>query len=152
VYTKLSGPNRLFAGLAVLALAAAWLLPGCGDGRPERISVRGRITLDGGPMPDPGMIYFTSLKAAPGFPKRPGTAPFDTDGEFTAGTFEPGDGLMPGRYAVTVVCWKKAPGMGQPEGESHLPEQYGDQEHGGWALTVEPGSDAIELKYDARSP
>jgi hypothetical protein len=102
-------------------------------------------------MPAPGILYFTCIEPAEGFPGRPGMATFEEDGSFTVQTFEPGDGLMPGRYAVKAECWKEAPGMGRPRGVSYLPDRYGDLETGGWELEIAPGSGARTLTYDIRS-
>lgn len=132
-------------------LAAALLLfaaAGCGVDRPQTIPVRGRISFDGDSMPGPGMIYFTTIEAAEGFPSRPGTAEFGTDGRFSVQTFVPGDGLMPGRYLAQVYCWEVAPGMGQPHGKSYLPPQYGDVEGVGWEIDVQPDQGSITLEWD----
>ena len=126
---------RLFPVLLVFCL-----LPGCGSGRPETVPVTGTISFNGGEMPGPGVLFFTNIEAAPGFPQRPGRAEFEVDGKFSAKTFEPGDGLMPGKYAVKAYCWAEAPDMQSPQGKSYLPEKYGDLETGGWELVIEPGS------------
>ena len=34
---------------------------------------------------------------------------FGTDGQFKAKTFEPGDGLMPGKYSISIECWDVPP-------------------------------------------
>ena len=53
------------------------LLAGCGDNRPTTVPVTGTVTFRGGPMPEKGMMFFTVLEPAEGFPARPGVADFD---------------------------------------------------------------------------
>ena len=79
---------------------------GCGGRDVEQVSVSGKVTLDGGAMPGPGTLYFTPASAAEGSPLRPGTANFKADGSYSAGSFEEGDGLVPGNYKVDVHCWE----------------------------------------------
>lgn len=127
------------------------LLPlGCNRG-PERVPVRGKVTLDGGPWPAAGTIYFAPIEPAPGFPRRGGEAPFGADGRFEVTTVSPGDGLMPGKYGVAVECWKTPPthdDQGEHPGTSHVPEKYQSAAQSGLQLTVDPGSKPIEVEYD----
>jgi len=105
------------------------------------VPVRGKVTLEGGEWPKPGVVNFTPIQSAPGLPRKPGAGHFDTDGAFTAST---GDypGLIPGDYRVTVTCWEVEPGDNDP-GRSFTPEKF--------TLPAESG---LELKVpaDARGP
>ena len=58
------------------------------------------------------MLFFAPSEPAEGFPRRPGTADFNEDGEFEASSFKTGDGLLPGKYVVNVECWEVPPSMG----------------------------------------
>jgi hypothetical protein len=130
---------------AVLGLT---LLMGCGPSRPETVPVRGKVTLDGGEWPAPGMIIFTAVRPAEGFPRHPGKALFDKAGNFTVGSFAKDDGLMPGIYYVTVLCGEPVENM-QSEGKSYVPDRYMRPGQSGLELRVEPGSGAIDdLRYD----
>jgi hypothetical protein len=100
------------------------LLSGCGSDRPQTIPVEGTVTLNGGPWPAPGELYFLPTRPAEGFPRRPGTAEFGTDGEFAATTWEDGDGLTPGKYKVFVMCWKTPPTFKGPPPESYVDVKY----------------------------
>lgn len=80
--------------LVLIALAA-----GCGTGEPKCIPVSGKVTLDGGKVPGPGFIYFTTDGTGKVVTSRPGTAEFDAEGNYRAQTFTTGDGLLPGVYA-----------------------------------------------------
>jgi hypothetical protein len=97
-----------------LVLLATLACVGCGDSRPETIPVTGRLTYGGGDWPNEGVIYFTALEPAEGFPRRAGTGYFEADGSFEAQTWVEGDGLMPGKYRVSVECWKVPPKIDGP--------------------------------------
>ena len=98
------------------------LLAGCGgqDG-PERVLVSGHITYGGGPWPKPGVIYFVPIGASPGGTIHPALGHFDVQGDYTAQTFAPGDGLVPGKYRVRVECWEVEP---SPDPKNGPPKSY----------------------------
>jgi len=114
-------PFRMRYGL----LAALLLAAGCGDDR-GLVRVTGRVTLDGEPMPAAGDLTFVPVEVAEGYPLRPAKAEFDTDGRYAAQSFEPGDGLYPGKYHVLVACWKTPPTPNGPPPVSHIPRRYGE--------------------------
>jgi hypothetical protein len=105
---------------AVFPLAGAALVAslGCGGDGPETIPVHGKVTFGGGPPPAEGAVFFAPLSVEAGAQRRPGRARFGLDGAYEATSFEPGDGLVPGEYRVTVECWKTPPGMGGAGGTS----------------------------------
>ena len=49
----------------------------------------------------------TCEEPAAGMPIRPAWARFSTAGEFRPTSFSPGDGLVPGRYRVSIEAWDK---------------------------------------------
>jgi hypothetical protein len=108
--------------------------------------VGGRVTFDGGPCPAPGNVTFTPIVVEAGLPRRPASGSFQTDGEFTVTSFNEGDGLVPGRYRVTVTCFSGLPDPTSPDpwGDvSYVPKNYKPPE-----LLVESASDPIEVSYD----
>jgi hypothetical protein len=106
------------------------LLLGCSRVRPgiEIVKVEGRVSYGGQPMPAGGRLLFLPMAAGDDRgstrPNRPASATFAADGRFQATSWEPGDGLVPGRYAVVVECWQTPPTMGGPPAVSHVPEAY----------------------------
>jgi len=126
-------------------------MTGCGPHRPKTVPVSGRVTMDGGEMPGHGMLYFTPGEPAAGFPRRPGLAAFEPDGRFTVTTFEPGDGLMPGRYLVGAECWQVPPTMEGPAAKSYLPTKYQAAQTSGWEVLIEPGSSRRVLALEISS-
>ena len=128
-------------------LAALVILAGCSKS-PQCIPVHGTVTLDGGKVPGPGYIYFTTQPAGKDVASRPGTADFDADGNYKVKTFVPGDGLLPGKYLLRVDCWQTAPNMDGKPVVSFLPQKYQNAATSGLDLTVEP--DAAPITFDIK--
>ena len=103
--------------------ACSLIVAGCQQRGPQTVQVEGIVTFDGGSCPAPGMIVFQPVKAAEGFSLRPGSATFELDGTFTATSFEPDDGLVPGTYDISITCWKERP-MDMTPGVSYVPAGY----------------------------
>ena len=144
----LSVPSRLRAydfraSIFTIALFALLPLAGCGSDLPPTIKVSGKVTFDGGPCPKEGVVMLSPLEVADGMPRRPAYGAFGKDGKFAMTSFRDGDGLVPGRYAVRVDCWKRAPsGNGEPP-ISYVAENYTPPE-----LEVKLGDGAKELNLD----
>ncbi len=128
--------NKMFYGLICCVLA------GCGSDLPQTIKVTGKVTFDGGPPPGSGVVNFLPIESAAGFPLRPGNGDFGNDGSYSAYTFEPNDGLMPGKYKVYLECWETPPNMEGKPVKSHLPKKYQGAETSGFTLDIEPKSGA----------
>jgi hypothetical protein len=75
--------------------AALLLLAGCGDGRPTRVPVKGRVLIDGKPL-ETGNIRFHSTE------HRAASAKINADGSFTLSTYDFGDGVVTGEHLVSV--------------------------------------------------
>jgi hypothetical protein len=120
----------------LLILAVGLLFTACGSGLPQTIPVSGHVTFDGKPPPAAGSILFLPVEAAEGFPLRPATGAFDAAGQFKAKTFEPGDGLMPGKYAMSIECWDTPPNMTGNPGKSHVPKKYQSPQTSGFNLDI----------------
>lgn len=125
---------------------------GCDNG-PQTVPVSGRVTLDGGPWPRRGMLFFAPSEPAEGFPRRPGTADFNEDGEFEASSFKTGDGLLPGKYVVNVECWEVPPSMGAgPPAKTAVPAGQENGADCGRTIEVPAGSSPIrDLVFDIRT-
>ncbi len=104
-----------------LALAACLFVlavhPGCGSGSaPKTIGVSGKITYQGKPLTE-GTIVFHPLKPADGYPSRPATGQLQSDGSYQLSTFAPGDGVVPGEYAVSITSLISGPSPDDPHAE-----------------------------------
>lgn len=138
-----------------LAAAVAVLGAGCGRSLPRTSEVRGRVTLDGGPL-EGAAILFQPMDG--GVPARGSST---ADGAFVLSTFQEGDGAVPGRYRVAVskveVTGVAATpdglsGPGTPGGvkeRSLIPKRYADPATSG--LTAEVGGGPTEVTLGIES-
>ena len=138
--------RRPVVAALVIAAALCVLAPGCRRPHPAMIPVRGKVTLNGGPWPKPGMIFFCPVKAAEGFLTHPGSAVFGTDGVFAARTSRY-EGLIPGEYQVAVKCWEKEPSDAGP-GIAYTPMRFTVGSESGLELKVPAGSGPIVWDQD----
>jgi hypothetical protein len=124
--------------LAVVCLASV----GCGGEAKPLVPVKGRVTYAGGDWPMTGAITFTPVASPGATPARPGGARFGPDGKFVVGSYKPDDGLMPGRYSVSVSCFDPELLIPRAQAE-YVPQDYEPDE-----LVIEKGQDAVELNFD----
>jgi hypothetical protein len=73
------------------------VVAGCGDGRPARVAVSGRVLIDGKPL-TLGYVRFVPQGA------RPSGGRIGPDGRFTLTCYDAQDGAVTGRHAVEVVA------------------------------------------------
>lgn len=135
---------------AIPVLAMAVFLTGCGD-KSDRLTVyavKGTITYDK-KSPEGAMIVFHPLNGdAAGSSLRP-SAVVQKDGSFAPTTYNHGDGLPAGEYALTVL-WPRAPGKGEVEGEAggggenRLPAKYGKPETSGLKVVVDKQTNELK--------
>lgn len=119
-------------GLILLGVSAL----GCGSDRGiPMVAVAGQIRFEGAPPPATGKLIFSPLEPAPGsspgaegkWAARPGEADFDEQGNFCVTSFEEGDGLVPGSYLVTVLCYRETPTLANAESVSYVPRDFRHQ-------------------------
>jgi hypothetical protein len=115
---------------------------GCGEPEKPLVPVSGRVTYGGGDWPMAGAITFTPVASPGATPARPGGARFGPDGKFVVGSYKPGDGLMPGRYSISVSCFDTNTTKPRDEAE-YVPRDFHAEE-----LVIEKGQDAVELNFD----
>jgi len=128
-------------------------LIGCGSGGPDVVPVVGRVTLAGGGWGRPGMIFFAPVEPAAGFPRLPGMADVDEEGNFRATTQPNRDGLTPGTYRVGLEMWEVPPTMGGPPAKSYLPQKYQSAATSGLEVVVPAdGGETIEVSWDIPKP
>lgn len=128
----------------LLAVAVALLATtGCGDGRPRRVPVAGKVLIDGKPLTQ------GAIRVLPGN-ARQASSPIGPDGSFKLTTFTPGDGCVPGTHRVEIIA-------SEIKGSNRVwlvPVKYGDARTSGLSLTVSgPTADAfIDLKWNGETP
>ncbi|MCC6127240.1 MAG: hypothetical protein IT426_19945 [Pirellulales bacterium] len=125
---RLSFPIALCAGLLLAA--------GCGDGRPKRVPVSGRVTIDGKPL-EYGFVQV--------MPKgnRPASGQLDSQGRFSLTTFDDRDGCVLGKHPVVVIPNKS---LNATTMKWFAPKKYGDQSTSGLQLEVTGSRDDVEFK------
>jgi hypothetical protein len=101
-------------------VASLLVLTGC---QPNygTVQVTGRVTFDGKPPPASCAVYFMPLDST--MKARPGIAVCDASGGFRAGSYNPRDGLLPGRYRANVRCLKSL-GDETTAASSHVPAGF----------------------------
>ena len=94
--------KRIFRSVAILSLCLVVLLSlGCNKKRLKGlVPAQGVVTLNGEPVAD-AMIMFTPVKI--GTQATTAATTTDAKGAFKMSTVDPGDGVFPGEYRVTVV-------------------------------------------------
>ena len=97
---------------------------GCGGRGIPLVAIQGKLTFGGSPPPKAGKIVFSPVESSSGLLARPGNADFDAKGSFTVTTFSPGDGLIPGKYRATVLCFSETPTLDTQQSVSYVPTDY----------------------------
>lgn len=130
--------SKTFSQLLVGCLLVA-ILPmlGCGNDGVITKRVRGTLTFKGSTPPKEGGILLTPLEAAPGLPLREARGEFDTSGKFSLRTFEPNDGIIPGKYAVKITCWRVTPTLETSDTANYVPSSFRQE---------------VEIAPDAKEP
>jgi hypothetical protein len=135
---------------------SAWAVPfllvgavlGCSRDPLQKVNVHGKVTFDGQACPGSGRLTFAPIEVAAGMPNRMGSGKFDTDGEYAASSFRPGDGLVPGRYNVGVACFDSSMLSGAPGDDEFRRASYVREDFKPPELVVESGSGPIEFNID----
>ena len=96
--------------LSVVTICA-FVTAGCGDGRPARVPVSGRVLIDGQPLTH-GYVRFSPANS------RASTGQLDASGHFILSCFEPGDGAVIGAHKVSVLAQEP---IGQESIKWHAP-------------------------------
>jgi hypothetical protein len=95
-----SHPRNRCCG-SILASIGLLTLIGCGedDGIGKRYPVKGVVTLQGEPVPK-GTVNFMPDEAG----GRSAAGDLKDDGSYSATTLTPGDGMLPGKYKVSITA------------------------------------------------
>jgi hypothetical protein len=117
---------------------------GCGDGRPERVPISGRVTIDGQPLAH-GSVLFRPANG------RSAGGALDSEGRYVLTCYEKGDGAMPGEYAVAISGSEQ---IGETAIRWHAPRKYADVKTSELKVTVDGPRDDVnfDLKWDGGKP
>jgi len=124
-------------------VAACLAAVGCGDGRPTRVPVSGKVVIDGKPLAF-GAVRFTPAEGG-----RPATGELDAGGAFKLTTFEPEDGAAPGSHVVTIHAAEQLSG---DRVRWHVPKKYQDAATYGLTQAIDGPTDSvlIELSWSGQ--
>jgi hypothetical protein len=128
---------------AALLLIAISGLAGCGSGKKSlgTVPVTGRVTYQGKPV-DKAVVAFDPQES-----QRPvATGITDSNGRFQLGTLAPGDGAVPGEYAVLISKAETAAPVGGQMSPQDLKKAYEERQKAG-GKTPDSVQSLIPVKY-----
>lgn len=151
--TAVCSPPRVFGvrtgALGLLAIALL-LAPGCSAKGPKTVVVKGKVTYQGKAVPR-GMITFQPAELSQTAGSHPASGEIQPDGRFKMSTFKQGDGVLPGKYQVTIRALESEPQAEDLRAKPVwlIPPKYGDVSR--TPLTVNVPADAkgaIEQSFE----
>jgi hypothetical protein len=125
-------------------LCASLIISGCGQSRPARVPVSGKVLIDGKPLRY-GVVRFTPAEG------RPSTGQLDENGRFVLSCFEGNDGALLGKHQVEVSGLER---VKDDELRWNAPKKYDDRKTSGLTEEIKEATDAIviELTWDGGKP
>jgi hypothetical protein len=140
-------------GKSVFVLSAFAILSVTGCGGPFDSSVRGKVTLDGNPLPR-GVVTYQPVS---GGPSAYAMIEENAGGSYVIRTGR-GEGLPSGEYYVTVTANEpsasshSSKGGPPPPGKLITPAWYRARETSGLKFTVQRGKNEINLELTSQPP
>ena len=108
-----------FVSTLVAALLFFLTFAGCNQGGlPGLVAGKGQVFYDGTPLSGATVTFLPSQGLADG--RRSAVSVTDAEGRFHLRTLNPGDGILPGDYIITVVKTKEPPPISDEEKEKIL--------------------------------
>ncbi len=129
----------------IVWIALVGLSAGCGG--PTTAQVSGKVHFKDGSVPQAKVrvVRFEPMGQDPEQAGKVASGQIEDDGTFTLYTRKPGDGVVPGDYAVTFSVWK-----GPMEPESLIDEQYIQATTTPYKVTVEHDLDGLDFELEAK--
>lgn len=164
ICTRAGSPGTAMVGrVSLLAVVALWLVGTAGCGPRTSLEglapVEGTVTFQGKAVEGATVVF---VPAAAG--KRAAIGTTDVTGRFRLTTKDPGDGALPGPYAIAVSKTEASGGLSAAEAEQwsrkrenagkyppsptiteHLPEKYKAANTSGFQTTVTGGRNTVNL-------
>jgi hypothetical protein len=120
---------------SIIPFAALVLLTGCGDGKPTRVPISGKVLIDGQPLKLGSIAYVP--KGA-----RPSGSAIDKDGHFELTCYEHGDGAVLGAHRVMVTGAKH---ISETAIQWEAPKIYSDINTSGLVQNVDGPADDVVI-------
>ena len=108
---------------------------GCSDGRPTRVPISGKVSIDGKPLAG-GSIMFLHPES------RSSGSPIDADGRFQLTCYVPGDGAVLGKHRVKVTACES---LSERSNRWLAPKKYADPNSSGLEVEVTEPKDDLEI-------
>ena len=120
------------------------LLTGCGDGRPVRVPISGKVLIDGKPLTS-GTICIIPDNA------RKSAGRIGPDGRFTMRCFDKEDGVVLGTHTVTVTSCDT---INDRTRRWNVPKKYSDADSSELSVTIDGPDDnlTIKISWDGDKP
>ena len=144
-------PLRCHIRATSLVAIGTLMLAGCGSSGPATVPVHGTVTWQGQPL-DNGTVVFHPVDVAADGLRRTPMAQLRPDGTFQMSTFAEGDGVMPGRYSVSIQSYTEGVVVDfidpSKASKSRIPQRYTTPQTSGLTADVAPDADSVELQFD----
>ncbi len=127
---KFATATLMLTGFSLLLLSA-----GCSDGRGTRVPISGTVTIDGEPLKH-GSVTFFPIASGDGY--RAGGGSLDENGQYRISSYTAFDGLLPGKYEVTILAVEPINDESQ---RWHAPKSYSSAATSG--LTIEIKDESV---------
>ena len=137
------GHDNLVVSILICA-AALVTLAGCGDGRPTRVAVSGKVLIDGEPLTT-GIVQFVPDNT------RPAAGKLDSEGRFSLTSYDGDDGVVLGTHRVMIAAKEM---LGESKARWLAPPKYADLRNSGLKVEISEATDdlVIELTWDGKKP
>lgn len=126
-------PSQFFPVVTTIVLLLSGFT-GCNQGGlPGLVAGKGQVNYDGTPLPGATVTFLPAEGLADG--RRSAAAMTDAQGKFNLRTLNPGDGILPGDYIITVIKTESPPELSEEEkakilmGQARPPVPKLTQEH-----------------------
>lgn len=135
--TSINPPANSHHASIILALALASCMIGCSDRLPRTVHVEGRITYLGKPVTQ-GSVTFMPINNASGSTLQPATGSLDSDGNYSLRSYHEKDGILPGKYSVSVAAYRsyRLPTRPGEKLDYSIPEKYTSPQTSGLSADV----------------
>lgn len=110
-------------------------LLGCGDGRPNRVPVSGKVEIDGAPLRY-GSIFFMPEHG------RQSSGNLDRDGRFALSCYASNDGAVLGKHKIRILATET---VSEATIKIHAPKRYQDVQTSGLSEEITVPKDSLMI-------
>jgi hypothetical protein len=115
------------------SLVALVALSGCGDGRPGRVPVSGKVVIDGEPLTS-GSVVFVPEHG------RQSIGNLDKDGHFVLSSYASNDGAVLGKHKIRILTLEN---LSETTLKYHAPKRYEDVQTSGLSEVITGPTDSV---------